>query len=207
MSRSSGTYYLIKENIEEDKLEIFNFEIMDFAKMEKRGTALSTIDSMTSLFEDEKAFENYLKREEIDEEETEYDYKILYRDKRRKKDIYLPVIWNDMNISSLSRLANGTVDYTSENNFELINKIINEIKNVSNGLAKKIATSKKSATEISDNNKKIVTLIASSKKEVPFGTIIDAFRSYKEIRALYLNYKDREYELLDYKEMLKKLKL
>lgn len=175
--------------------------------MEKRGTALSTIDSMTSLFEDEKAFENYLKKEEIDEEETEYDYKILYRDKRRKKDIYLPVIWNDMNISSLSRLANGTVDYTSENNFELINKIINEIKNVSNGLAKKIATSKKSATEISDNNKKIVTLIASSKKEVPFGTIIDAFRSYKEIRALYLNYKDREYELLDYKEMLKKLKI
>lgn len=183
MSRSSGTYYLIKENVEEDKIEIFNFEIMDFARVEKRGVALSTIDSLTSFFEDGKALERYLKKDEVDDDEVEYEYKILCKNKREKEDIYLPVIWNDTNISSLSKLANGIVDYTSEYNFELMNKII------------------------SDNNKKIVALIAHSDKEVPLAAILDAFKSYKEVRALYLNYRDNEMELLQYNQILKKLKL
>jgi hypothetical protein len=206
MSKNSGIYYLIKENKNTNEIEYFNFESMEFSRIIPKGVALSTLDSLTSMFQDGIEFESFIKRKDI-EEEYPYEYKIEYKDKRRKQDLYLSVIWNDMRISAMSKLADGCVDYSNWSNYELLFNIIDDVKDSSSGLAKRIASSKKDSTKISDQNKKLVVVIASSRKEVPIGDILNAFKSYKEFRALYLSYKENDNGLVNLKEMLKRLKI
>ena len=206
MSRNTGIYYLIKENKNTNEVEYFNFETMDFSRNIFKGVALSTLDSLTSMFVDGREFEGFIKRKEVPDDYP-YEYKIEYKDKRRKQDLYLPVIWNDMKINAMSKLADGYVDFSNWSNYELLFSIVDDIKDNTTGLAKRIASSKKDSTKVSDQNKKLVVVIASSRKEVPIGDILDAFKNYKEFRALYLGYKENDNGLVNLKEMLKRLKI
>jgi hypothetical protein len=206
MSRNTGIYYLIKENKNTGEIEYFNFESMEFSRIIPKGVALSTLDSLTSLFVDGSEFESFVSKKDINDSNP-YEYEIEYKDKRRKQDLYLPVVWNDMRISAMSKLADGYVDYSNWSNYELLFNIVDDIKDNTTGLAKRIASSKKDSTKISDQNKKLVVVIASSRKEVPIADILESFKNYKEFRALYLNYKENDNGLVNLKEMLKRLKI
>ena len=190
MARNVGKYNLVREDIDNEHIEYFDFETMSFINKVTRGVALSTIDAMTTLFMDSSELSNYFDKVEND---YTYTYKIIFTNKNQEEKV-LKIIWNDPTLSSFSKLADGEVDFTSDYNFNTFFGIIDEIKDVKNGLARRIATSKKESYRLSENNRKIVEVIASSKKEISPKDLMEIFSDYKECRALYLNYKYNKVE-------------
>ena len=194
MSKQIGSYNLIREDIDNEYLEYFDFETMSFVNKVTTGLDLSSIDALTTLFEDERELSNYIDKVEEFHNEYNYSYKIIYTTNKSKEEKVLKIVWNDPTLSSFSKLADGKVDFTSDKNYFTFLNIIESIKDTKNGLAKRIATSKKESYRLNEHNKKIVEVLASSKKEVPFKDLMEVFSDYKECRALYLNYKHNNLE-------------
>ena len=210
MLKDNKNYYLIREDIDNECLEYFDFETMNFVNKVTKGVNLAAIDVLTTMFPDGNSLNNYIKK--VDNKEYNYTYKIIYTKNRIKEEKVLKVIWDDLTLNSMSKLADDSVDFTNDYNCSTLLSIIEEIKNVKNGLARKIATSKKESYRLNDNNIKIVEVIASSKKNIPFKDLIEIFSDYKEIKSLYLNYKYNNLEnektfqnqLMKIKELLNK---
>ena len=205
MSKAIGKYNLIREDIDNEYLEYFDFESMSFVNKITKGMDISSIDALTTMFLDGNDLNNYI--EKLEDNEYNYTYKIIYTTNKTKEEKVLKVIWDDPTLSSISKLADGKVDFTSDHNYHTFIDIIEEIKNAKSGLARRIATSKKESYRLNDQNKKIVEVLASSKKDIPFKDLIDVFSDYKECRALYLNYKFNKIEMENsYKNQLMKIK-
>ena len=187
MAKLSGRYNLVREDIENEYIEYFDFETMSFVNKVTKGVDISTIDAMTTLFEDENGFVDYVSKVK-DDNEYFFDYKIIYATNKTKEEKILKIIWNDSKLNSISKLADGKVDFVSDLNFNLFLNIIEEIKK-KNGLTKRILTSKKESFKLNDQNRKIVEIISGLKVDVPIKDLIEVFSDYKEYRALYLNYK------------------
>ena len=206
MSKQVGKYNLIREDIDNEYLEYFDFESMSFVNKITKGVELSSIDALTTMFFDGNDLNNYIEKIENDNEYN-YTYKIIYTTNKSKEEKVLKIIWDDSTLNSISKLADGKVDFVSDYNYMTFLAIIDEIKDVKSGLARKIATSKKESYRLSDYNKKIIEVIASSKKEIPFKDLLDVFSDYKEYRALYLNFKYNDIEQnKSFKEQLAKIK-
>ena len=186
MSKQDRSYNLIREDVDNEYLEYFDFETMSFINKITKGVDLSTIDALTTMFIDDKELNNYI--EKVDSEYN-YTYKIIYTTSKKKEEKVLKVIWDDVTLSSISKLADGKVDFVSDYNYYVFLAIIDAIKNNKNGLVKRISSSKKESYRLSDQNRKIIEFIANSKEEIPFKALIEVFSDYKEFRALYLNFK------------------
>lgn len=199
MAKLSGRYNLVREDIENEYIEYFDFETMSFVNKVTKGVDISTIDAMTTLFEDENGFVDYVSKVK-DDNEYFFDYKIIYATNKTKEEKILKIIWNDSKLNSISKLADGKVDFVSDLNFNLFLNIIEEIKK-KNGLTKRILTSKKESFKLNDQNRKIVEIISGLKVDVPIKDLIEVFSDYKEYRALYLNYK---YFLAEKENLLQK---
>ena len=207
MSKQIGSYNLIREDIENEYLEFFDFESMSFVNKVTKGVDLSSIDALTTMFFDGNDLNNYIEKIDNEDNEYNYTYKIIYTTNKSKEEKVLKVIWDDSTLSSISKLADGKVDFVSDYNYMTFLAIIEEIKDTKSGLAKKIASSKKESYRLNDHNKKIIEVLASSKKEVPYKDLIEVFSDYKECRALYLNYKYNNIEQnKSFKEQLIKIK-
>lgn len=206
MAKQNGSYNLIREDIDNEYLEYFDFESMSFVNKVTKGVDLSSIDALTTMFTDGNELNNYIEKIDNDNEYN-YTYKIIFTTNKSKEEKVLKVVWNDPTLSSISKLSDNKVDFVSDYNYMTFLAIIEEIKNNKSGLARKIASSKKESYRLSDYNKKIVEVVASSKKEVPFKDLLEVFSDYKECRALYLNYKYNNIELnKSFKEQLIKIK-
>lgn len=209
MSKQDRSYNLIREDVDNEYLEYFDFETMSFINKITKGVELSTIDALTTMFTDDKELNNYI--EKVDSEYN-YTYKIIYTTSKKKEEKVLKVIWDDVTLSSISKLADGKVDFVSDYNYYVFLAIIDAIKNNKNGLVKRISSSKKESYRLSDQNRKIIEFIANSKEEIPFKALIEVFSDYKEYRALYLNFKYYNLEnnlslneqIKDVKQLLKK---
>lgn len=209
MSKQDRSYNLIREDVDNEYLEYFDFETMSFINKITKGVELSTIDALTTMFTDDKELNNYI--EKVDSEYN-YTYKIIYTTSKKKEEKVLKVIWDDVTLSSISKLADGKVDFVSDYNYYVFLAIIDAIKNNKNGLVKRISSSKKESYRLSDQNRKIIEFIANSKEEIPFKALIEVFSDYKEFRALYLNFKYYNLEnnlslneqIKDVKQLLKK---
>ena len=209
MSKQDRSYNLIREDVDNEYLEYFDFETMSFINKITKGVELSTIDALTTMFTDDKELNNYI--EKVDSEYN-YTYKIIYTTSKKKEEKVLKVIWDDVTLSSISKLADGKVDFVSDYNYYVFLAIIDAIKNNKNGLVKRISSSKKESYRLSDQNRKIIEFIANSKEEIPFKALIEVFSDYKEFRALYLNFKYKNLEnnlslneqIKDVKQLLKK---
>ncbi len=203
----TGGYNLIREDIENEYLEYFDFESMSFVNKVTKEVDLSSIDVLTTLFENQEELSNYIDKVEEFHSEYNYSYKIIYTTNKTKEEKVLKVVWNDSTLSSFSKLADGKVDFTSEKNYYTFFNIIESIKDTKNGLSRKIATSKKESYRLSDHNRKIVEVLSSSKKEIPFKDLMEVFADYKECRALYLNYKYNNLEIENsFRNKLQKIK-
>lgn len=205
MAKNTGTYYLIREDIENEYFEFFDFEDMKFSTKSKKGVMLATIDALTTMFEHEEKLCDYIDKVNSD---YKYTYKIIHKSFSKKDDKVLNVVWNDKYLSSISKLADFKVDFTNEHNYFLLYDIINAVKNKKNGLLKSIMSSKKESTKLSENNRKLILEIANTGKEPLPKDLMDIFSDYNEFRALYLNYKNNnEIEKNNFKEKLKGLSL
>lgn len=205
MAKNTGSYFLVREDILNEYIEYFDFENMYFTSKLTKGVMLSTVDALTTMFNDEKELSDY-----IDKISQEYNftYKILHKSFGKKEDKVLNVVWNDIYLSSLSKLADFKVDFTNDYNFQILYDIINAVKNKKNGLLKSITSSKKESTKLSDYNKKIIMEIVNTNKEPTPKDLMEIFSDYNEIRALYLNYKyNSEIKKNSFKEKLKGLSL
>lgn len=205
MTKKDGIYYLIKEDILTEQTEYFDFETMDFSTSKPGGVPLSTIDSLTTIFENGYELDSYVSKEKT--KKIEYRFKIIYNLKRKVKEIELDPVWNDATLNAMSKTAEGHVDFTIDNNLFTLQEIQKEILNVSSGLARRINGSRKESTKLNETNKKIIGALASGSKLIHFGDLLTIFSDYKEFRALYLNYKENKINAYTntLQEQLKKL--
>ena len=202
----AGKYYLIKNRINSDEIEFFDFEKMDFMDGPVKSVDLATIDALTSLFVDGQDLDNYLNKTNNHERDYEFLYKIIYKTKKNEEFRELDAIWNDKNISALSKISDSKVDFKNNISKELIFTVFEEVMNPNSGLARQIIKAKKNDLKLNDYNKKLIGVLASSKK-VPFmDDFAEAFSSYKEYRTLYLNYKEYHDKKDNWKDILRSMK-
>ena len=205
MAKNNGDYNLIREDIENEYIEYFDFEKMAFVDKIAKSVDISTIDALTTLFSDQEELNDYLSVSK-NNNDYNYKYKIIYKQNRKSEEKLFKCIWNDPSLSSISKLSDNKVDFTSESNYSLFLKIIEDIKNNQNGLVKRIVTSRKESFKLNKNNIKIIECIASG-EEIPLKDLMDIFSDYKEYRALYINYKYNNLDpQLSYKNELIKIK-
>ena len=203
MARNTGSYHLIREDIENEYIEYFDFENMEFTPKITKGVMLSTIDALTTMFFSDEELSDYIDKIE---NEYKYTYKIIHKSFGKKEDKVLNVIWDDKKLSSISKISDSKVDFSSDYNFLILYDIINAIKDKKNGLVKAISSSKKESTKLNDRNKKIILDIANTNKEPLPKDLMEIFSDYNEFRALYLNYKyNKEIDKNNFKEKLKRL--
>lgn len=203
MARNTGSYHLIREDIENEYIEYFDFENMEFTPKITKGVMLSTIDALTTMFFSDEELSDYIDKIE---NEYKYTYKIIHKSFGKKEDKVLNVIWDDKKLSSISKISDFKVDFSSDYNFLILYDIINAIKDKKNGLVKAISSSKKESTKLNDRNKKIILDIANTNKEPLPKDLMEIFSDYNEFRALYLNYKyNKEIDKNNFKEKLKRL--
>ena len=203
MARNTGSYHLIREDIENEYIEYFDFENMEFTPKITKGVMLSTIDALTTMFFSDEELSDYIDKIE---NEYKYTYKIIHKSFGKREDKVLNVIWDDKKLSSISKISDSKVDFSSDYNFMILYDIINAIKDKKNGLVKAISSSKKESTKLNDRNKKIILEIANTNKEPLPKDLMEIFSDYNEFRALYLNYKyNKEIDKNNFKEKLKRL--
>lgn len=188
MSRRSGRYCLIREDLDNDKIEFFDLETMSFVKNNTKGIDLPCIDVMTTSFDGPAHFTSYI--DETKQSQHSYTYKIIYKALKKKESVILPVVWDDIPLNSFSKLSDGKVDFVQDYNYDNFFRIIDEVRDPKNGLARKIATAKKASLKMCKDNRKAIEALASSDKETPYRELMLAFSNYRECRALYLNYKE-----------------
>lgn len=187
MSKQLGRYNLVREDLDNENIEFFDFEAMRFVKNITKGVDLSSVDALTTMFVDGNDLSDYI--DKINNEENNYTYKIIYTTSKTQEEKVLKVIWDDKVLNSISKLADDKVDFVSDYNYMTFLCIIEEIKNPKSGLVKRINSSRKESYRLSDNNKKIIDAMINSKENITLKDLIDVFSDYKEYRALYLNYK------------------
>ena len=203
MAKNTGSYHLIREDIENEYIEYFDFENMEFIPKVTKGVMLSTIDALTTMFFSDEELSDYIDKIE---NEYKYTYKIIHKSFGKKEDKVLNVIWDDKKLSSISKISDFKVDFSSDYNFMILYDIINAVKDKKNGLVKAISSSKKESTKLNDRNKKIILDIANTNKEPLPKDLMEIFSDYNEFRALYLNYKyNKEIDKNNFKEKLKRL--
>ncbi len=207
MAKNNGIYYLIKEDMTDNTRYYFDFETMEYSQDRVKGVQLSTIDAMTSLFSSPTELDQYLDREGYVDRETPFKYFISYRIRRKDDEKFLTPVWDDTNISAISKITDGKVDYSNYLVYDLLFKLVEELKDVQNGFAMTMINSKNNDTKICDYNKVIVGAIAglNNKNEIPSGIIMEAFSSYKEFRSLYLGHKSQVNKENSLANQLKKL--
>lgn len=192
MAKNNGVYYFVKEDLTDNTKYYFDFEAMDYSLEKGKGVQLSTIDAMTSLFESPLELDSYLDRERVIDKETMCNYYISYKNKRKEEDRVLSPIWNDENISAISKITDGRVDYSNWLVYDLLFKMLEAIKDPANGFAMYMIKSKSEPTKVCDHNKSLLGVIASSGNldTIPRQILMEAFSSYKEFRSFYLGFKN-----------------
>ena len=183
-------YILKKVDTTTNEVEYFDFEKMLFTEGKPKKVTLAAIDSLTTLFSSGQELVEYTEKRHLPRDEYGYIFTIEREDMKRKKIIEYPIVWDDSTLSAISKVSDGLVDYTNESNFTLLQNIIREVEDCSNGLAIRIVKCKEPGKKLSIDNKKLIGVLASSSMKPEFGTILDAFRSHEQFRALYLCSKD-----------------
>ncbi len=201
--KCTETCYLIRENELDGKIEYFDFTSMKFNDSKLRSTTFSTIDAMTTLFDDERDFEFYINP--TDESNITYNYKIMSRCDKKENYKYYNVIWNDYKLNALSKITDDRVDFSLPIVYSIFDEIISEIKKIGSGFALSIECSKSNDKRLNDYSKKLIGALASNKDALSTSVLVDAFSDYKEIRALYLNFKGYQNRNESYKLQLKKI--
>lgn len=206
MAKVDSNYYLIKVDSNTGDIEYFDFETMDFLSEKKEAVPLSTIDALTTLFANGQELDNYLSRKETVEREYHYSFEIIFKSKENEPEKSMKPVWNDYILNSISKISDNEVDFTNDKNYETLITIIDTIKKPKSTLARKIAGAEKEATRLTDGNKKIIGILAKTNKSVPIVGLMLVFASYKEFRALYLNYKEYMGDTVYLEEQLRKVK-
>lgn len=195
--------YLIRENETNNKIEYFDFNLMKFTNSCKNTVPFSTIDAMTTLFDDEKEFEFYFN--EQGEDNKFYNYKIMFKFGINGDFKYCKVIWNDFKLNALSKITDNKVDFSLPIVYSVFDEIISEIKKNGSAFAFALSCAKSSEKKLSDYCEKLIGALACNPKSLSTEMLVDAFRDYRDMRALYLNYKGYQKRDESYKLQLKKL--
>lgn len=210
MAKNNGIYFLVKKNVWDGSLEYFNFEEMAFADTKGKGVQLSTIDALTTSFFDGNDLCSYLERKDQSGKETWYKYYISYKATRKSdEEKKLNPVWGDRVLNAISKITDGQVDFSHNNVYDTFIEIFSELQDQKSGLARNIINSKKDSTRLSDHNKDVVGVIASSSDTNTKPTELDvmhAFSQYKDFRALYLGFRDYHRQPNTFKELLSKIK-
>lgn len=197
------TCYLIRENETNDKIEYFDFNLMKFTDSCDKSVPFSTIDAMTTLFDDENDFECYINPQ--DENNEFYNYNIMAKNGKNGNFKFYGVIWNDFKLNALSKVTDDKVDFSLPIVYSIFYEIISEIKNNGSAFALFVSSAKSNDRRLSDYSEKIIGVLASNTTSLSSRMLIDSFLDYKEIRALYLNYKAYQKRYESYQLQLKKL--
>ena len=115
------------------------------------------------------------------------------------------VIWNDFKLNALSKVTDDKVDFSLPIVYSIFYEIISEIKNNGSAFALFVSSAKSNDRRLSDYSEKIIGVLASNTTSLSSRMLIDSFLDYKEIRALYLNYKAYQKRYESYQLQLKKL--
>lgn len=200
--KSTETCYLVRENELGGKLEYFDIASMKFTESKVKSTNFSTIDAMTTLFDDESDFEFYLSP--LEENNNSYSYKIMYRYDKKDNYKYYNVIWNDYKLNALSKITEDRVDFSLPIVYSIFDEMISEIRKIGSGFALSVECCKSNDKRLSDYSKKLIGALASNKETLKTEMLIEPFLNYKEMRALYLNYKGYQNRDESYKLQLRK---
>lgn len=201
--KNTETCYLVRENELGGKLEYFDIASMKFTELKVKSSNFSTIDAMTTLFDDERDFELYLNP--LEENNNSYNYKIMYRYDKKDNYKFYNVIWNDYKLNALSKITEDRVDFSLPIVYGIFDEMISEIRKIGSGFAFSVECSKSNDKRLSDYSKKLIGALASNREALKTEMLIDSFLDYKEMRALYLNYKGYQKRDESYKLQLRKL--
>ena len=182
---SKDKYFFERIGKDNHQKEFFNFDTMSYCRKKPNGVFLSTIDAMTTLFNDGNDLDDY-----IENEIGNYEYRISYIYK--KKEYNLIPVWNDYKLNAISKTHNGNVDFKSEIPNSMMTVIFNEVMNPASGFALRVMKSKDNSYALEDNNKKLVGFLASTRNKSIIGNYVKTFSNYHEFRKMYLNYKEYE---------------
>ncbi len=210
MAKNNGTYYLIKEDLLDGSIEYFNFEEMDFSLEKGKGVSLPTIDAMTSLFSNGQELCNYLGKKDTLERDYPFRFYIAYMPLKKENERHLDAVFDDVTLNAISKITDGKIDYSHGNVYDKFIEMITAIKDARTGLAMRLTHSKKDSTRLSDYNKSIVGVLASSSsthKEPSLPELMETFSTYKEFRALYLAFKENNANTYTLASQVKKLKI
>lgn len=187
--KKSQLFYLTRVKRDNLEKEYFHFDEMRFdSEKPKRGVKLSTIDAMTSLFDDENDFILYINRDSL--EGNNYNYQIEYKLKPVSDPKTLDVVWNNPTISALSKISENKVDFTGTKQFDTLNSIMNELKDPESGFIMHIMKPDREDIRISDKARAIVNVLNISKDDNLFHDFIEQFKDYKDFRSLFLGYEE-----------------
>lgn len=207
IKKNNNNYHLIKIDNITKEVEYFDFETMNFSKEPSKAYPLSSIDSLTTMFESGQELDDYLNKNSHFDREYSCSFEIIYKGRKTGEIRSFQPVWNDSNLNSISKVCDGKVDFTNERNYDLLFTIIEMSSRPETGLALRIAKAKGEATRLSDQNKSLITAIASANKPLFRGEIQTVFSNYKEFRALYLNYKEHNPKDVHLKDYIKKLNI
>ena len=198
MKKRSHLYQLVLENNSKKRKEYFHFDAMTFKKEKpKKGVKLSTIDALTTLFDDHEEMFDYLG---ILFEFEDIKLSIEYKPRPNGEFRYLDVVWADKALSSLSKISEHGVDFTGSKQYDTIMEIIEEIKKEDTGFIMQLLNPDKEDIRISDKARALVSAHSVSVDDRVVGSLIQHFKDYDDCRPLYLAYKE-------YKESNKRAKI
>ncbi len=217
-----GIYHLIDEDKDTKEREYLNFgsrkRFLDLKDCDNPNTSLSVIDSLTTLFLDEKDFRSYLK----DDMET-YRDRLIYITYKNNGEKKLACVYNDKVLHDIAEKTlgsqGGSVNLSDNLTKSYLYSMFREIKDPNSTFVDEVLARTKPSYSINDHNKELISEIRSDTaytqnyENFQLTRFLRNFTSYKEFRALYLNYKEykkrmelkRQKEYDENKEELKQL--
>ena len=203
----NGKYRLIQECKENGERVYFNFDAMqfyDYTEKENKQVSLATIDCITTLYLSEQDFINYLRKSGYDVEDATMFIAYKYKGERKLSPVFNDSVLNRVSKTTLGK-EDGRVDTEEPFVNELLYKMFRRLIVPNNGLFERIDYKYRANSNtygVSDHNLQFLDYLQddvyngeAKDERFHFERFKKHFSSYKEFRALYLNYVQYEKSL------------
>jgi hypothetical protein len=193
-----GIYHLILENIKEGGREYLDFtgrrRFLPIEYTTRYSVPLSEIDEFTTQYQNEQSMRKSLDHSDID---PLYKAYITYNYCGEKK---LSCLYNDSMLQHIASktigVKRGCINMADTDTKIVLFNIYKEISDRKSKLTEEILGKTKNSYSINVHNKELIADIHVNQPHTErmlsyqFTQFVKAFTSYKEFRALYINYKE-----------------
>ena len=201
---NKGRYTLCVYNPILDQEEVLDFvgSSVDFVPRSAASDCkapISVIDEFTTAFDSYYAFKAYLdKGSFVERDEMVAKTTIEYKSNSTGKVESLETVYCDDTLNTIAKNAkDGKVDFSCEVTDDVFREIYHELRYGDKSLRDMLAHPKNRSYSVNEHNKALlrkIPYIDPNEDERQICVYRQNFASYREFRALYLNYKDYKYK-------------